>query len=263
MKVAGKVFALTGAGNGIGRQIALELLARGARVALIDRDQAALDQTLELSGPGGARVSTHVADVSDPDVVDDLPAQVIAQHGQVDGLLNVAGIIHRFVSSAELERHEIRRVVDVNFWGTVHTTLAFLPELRKRPEAAIINISSLSALVAFAGQTFYSATKAAVKQFTEGLYEELIDSNIAVTVVFPGNVSTDISGNSGVTMIDAGGRKVRATTPEKTAREIVDAIEKGKPRLLVGADAKLLGTLTRLAPVATMRLIATQMKSVL
>lgn len=147
------------------------------------------------------------------------------------------GFIHRFVPAAELERHEIRRIVDVNFWGSVHATLAFLPELQKRPEAAIVNISSLSALVAFAGQTVYSATKAAVKQFTEGLYEELIGSNIKVTAVFLENVS----GNSGVTMIEAGGRKVRAMTPEQTAREIVGAIENGKARLLVVADTKFLG----------------------
>jgi short-subunit dehydrogenase len=124
-------------------------------------------------------------------------------------------------------------------------------------------MSSLSALVAFAGQNFYGATKGAVKQFSEGLYEELIDTNVAVTTVFPGNISTNISGNSGVAMIDAGGRKVRATTPERTARDIVDAIEKGKFRAIIGSDAKLLDVLSRVAPALAARIVAKQMKAVL
>lgn len=263
MQLEDKVVAVTGAGNGIGRQTALRLLDRGARVALIDLKGDWLEETRALAGTRQDRVSLHVADVTEVATVDALPAAILAEHGQIDGLINVAGIIHRFAPVAELERDEIERVVRVNFWGTVNMCLAFLPELRQRPEAGLVNVSSLSGLIPFAGQTIYSATKGAVKQFSEGLYQELTGTNVAVTTVFPGNISTNLSGNSGVRMIDAGGRKVRATTPERTAELIVEGVEKGKFRVLVGQDATALDKLVRLAPRWATRMIAKQMKSVL
>jgi NAD(P)-dependent dehydrogenase (short-subunit alcohol dehydrogenase family) len=262
VQISKKVFIVTGGGNGIGRQVVLHLLGRGAHVAAVDLNADALEETRTLARAGQA-LSTHVLNVADNDAVQQLPATVEEVHGQIDGIVNVAGIIHRFVPLAELTRPELERVVNVNFWGTVNTTLAVLPTLRKRPAASIVNISSLSALLAFAGQSFYGATKGAVKQFSEGLFQELLDTNITVTTVFPGNISTNISGNSGVKMIDAGGRKVRATTPEQTAREIVDAIEKGSFRVLIGSDARLLDRLSRLAPKRAALLIAKQMKSVM
>lgn len=207
--------------------------------------------------------SVHIADVTDVAAVNALPAAVIAEHGQVDGLINVAGVIHRFVPVADLERSEIERVVQINFWGTVNMCLAFLPELRQRPQAALVNVASLAGLLPFAGQTIYSATKGAVKQFSEGLYQELADTDVTVTTVFPGNISTDLSRNSGVTMIDPGSRKVPTTTPEHTARRIVGGMEKGKFRVVIGQDANLLDRLVRLAPRRTTDLISRQMKSVL
>ncbi|MDO3014664.1 short-chain dehydrogenase [Mycolicibacterium mucogenicum] len=262
MHISNNVFVVTGGGNGIGRQVVLELIRRGGRVAAVDLNADALEQTRQLAG-ADASISTHVVDVTDQHAVSALPAQVEAIHHHVDGLVNLAGIIHRFVPVTELARDELERMVNVNFWGTVNTTLAFLPTLRERPAAAVLNMSSLAALVAFAGQNFYGATKGAVKQFSEGLYEELIDTNVAVTTAFPGNINTNISGNSGVAMIDAGGRKVRATTPERTARAIVDAIEKGKFRVVIGSDAKLLDVLSRVAPALAARTVAKQMKAVL
>lgn len=263
MQLDGKVIAVTGAGNGIGRQTALRLLERGSRVALIDLKQDWLQETRTLAGDRADRVSLHIGDVTDLSVVDALPAAIIAEHGQIDGLINVAGVIHRFAPVTDLERSEIERVVRVNFWGTVNMCLAFLPELRKRPRAGLVNVASLSGLIPFAGQTIYSATKGAIKQFSEGLYQELADTNISVTTVFPGNISTNLSGNSGVAMIDAGGRKVRATTPERTAELIVTGLEKGAFRVLVGQDANLLDRLVRLAPRRATDLIAKQMKGVL
>ncbi|MGV9661915.1 SDR family NAD(P)-dependent oxidoreductase [Nocardia niigatensis] len=263
MHLDGKVIAVTGAGNGIGRQTALTLLARGARVALIDLKEDWLQETRTLAGDGGSRVSLHMADVTDIGAVNTLPAAIVGEHGQVDGLVNVAGVIHRFAPVAELERGEIEKVVQVNWWGTVNMCLAFLPELRCRPQAGLVNVSSLSGLVPFAGQTIYSATKGAVKQFSEGLHQELMDTNVTVTTVFPGNISTNLSGNSGVTMIDPGGRKVRSTSPERTAELIVAGMEKGRFRVLVGRDANVLDRLVRLAPRWTTDMIAKRMKSVL
>ncbi|MEU6904185.1 SDR family NAD(P)-dependent oxidoreductase [Streptomyces coeruleorubidus] len=263
MEIKDKVFVVTGGGNGIGRHVTLELLARGGRVAAVDLRPDGLEKTRELAHPYERGLTTHVLDVTDNGAVEGLPGTVLEAHQQIDGVINVAGIIHRFAPLAELSREELERIVDVNFWGTINTTLAFLPTLRSRPVAAIVNISSLSALVAFAGQGFYGATKGAVKQFSEGLYEELIDTNVAVTTVFPGNISTDISGNSGVKMIDSGGRNVPATTPERTAREIVAGIGKGSFRVLIGTDARLLDKLARIAPGLATRIVAKQMKAVL
>ena len=171
--------------------------------------------------------------------------------GEVDALVNIAGIIHRFVPFLELTPEEAHRVLNVNFWGTVNTSRAFLPHLMERPSAALVNMSSLAALVPFAGQTFYGASKGAVKQFSEGLYAELQDTNVAVSTIFPGNISTNLTGNSGVAMIDAGDRKVRATTPTDAGQQIVDGI------------ARMLSRLARIAAGATTRFVANQMKSVM
>lgn len=263
MRIPGNVFVVTGGGNGIGRQVALQLLDSGARVAAIDRDVSRLEETSALAGAATERLSTHVVDVTDRHAVDALVGDVLTAHGRVDGVISLAGIVHRFIRIPELTRDELEQIVNVNFWGTVNVSLAFLPELRKRPAASLVNVSSLSGLVSFAGQAFYSATKGAVKQFTEGLYQELVDTNVAVTVVFPGNISTNISGNSGVQMIDTGGRKVRATSPERTAQKIVRAVEKGAFRVVIGSDARLLDGLSRVAPRVAANIVAKQMKSVL
>lgn len=263
MELTDKVFVVTGGGNGMGRQIALNLVARGSRVAAADLSADGLAETVALAGDAAGRISTHILNVADREAVDALPEQVIAAHGQIDGVVNIAGIIQRFVPVTELSREELERVMNVNFWGTVNMCTAFLPSLRERPEASLVNMSSLSAIIPFAGQTFYGATKGAVKQYSEGLYQELIDTKVAVTTIFPGNISTNISANSGVKMIDAGGRKVRATTPEAAGAQIVDGIEKGKFRVLVGGDARLLDRLVRLSPKWATELIARQMKSVM
>src|SRR5215207_3570814 len=196
MQIRDKVFVVTGGGNGMGRQIVLGLAARGARVAAADMNEQGLAETVRLAGASDGRVTAHTLNVTDRAAVDALPAAVIAAHGQVDGIVNIAGIIHRFVPFTELTVEEEERIMNVNFWGTVNMCRAFLPVLTRRPEAIIVNMSSLSALIPFAGQTFYGASKGAVKQFSEGLYAELMDTNVAVTTLFPGNISTNLASNS-------------------------------------------------------------------
>ncbi|WP_087485793.1 SDR family NAD(P)-dependent oxidoreductase [Brachybacterium massiliense] len=262
MQLQDNVFVVTGGGNGMGRQIALQLAARGARVAAADLNEDGLAETVRMVDADG-RVTAHPLNVTDRTAVDALPDAVIAAHGRVDGIVNIAGIIHRFVPYTDLTADEEERIMNVNFWGTVNMCRTFLPVLKARPAAAIVNMSSLSALIPFAGQTLYGASKGAVKQFSEGLYAELIDTNIAVTTLFPGNISTNLTGNSGVAMIDPKGQKVRSTTPEEAGRIIVAGIEKGSFRVLVGADARLLDRLARMDSRRTTRLVAKQMKSVL
>lgn len=262
MRIANNVFVVTGAANGMGRQVVLDLVRRGARVAAVDLDEAGLAETRTLSAATGS-VSTHLVDVTDRSAVAALPAAVTGTHGQVDGVVNIAGIIHRFAPFTELSDSETDRIMAVNFGGTVNMCRAFLPVLLERPEANLTNMSSLSALVPFASQTFYGASKGAVKQFSEGLYAELRDTNVAVVTLFPGNVSTNLTGNSGVEMIDAGGRKVRATTPEEAGEKIVDGIAKDSFRVIIGSDAHALTALSRISAAWTTSFVAKQMKSVL
>ena len=198
MRVTEKVFVVTGGGNGIGREVVLGLLARGGRVAALDISEEGLAATTSLAPAGTARLTTHVVDITDRAAVEKLPAEIEAVHRQIDGVLNVAGIVQRFTRVPDLSIEEIERVMAVNFWGVVHVTKAFLPVLLGRPEASLVNVSSMGALVPVPGQSAYGASKAAVKLLTEGLYAELRGTPVAVTVVFPGGVRTDIMANSGV-----------------------------------------------------------------
>jgi short-subunit dehydrogenase len=263
MQISNAVFVVTGGGNGIGRQVVLNLLRRGAVVAAADLDPTALEQTSALAAVTSEQLSTHIVNVTDREAVEQLLSDVQTYHGHVDGIINVAGIIHRFVPIMDLSVEELERIMNVNLWGTVNMCKTFLPALTLRPSAAIVNISSLSALLPFAGQTFYGATKAAVKLFSEGLYQELRHLNIAVTTVFPGNISTDISGNSGVAALDPQGRKAPVTTPEVTAGKIVQGMEKGSFRVVIGTDAKMLDAMSRISSRRATDFIGAQMKSVL
>jgi len=268
MRIQDKVFVVTGGGNGIAREVVLELLRRGARVAALDLNEAALAETARLAN-AGERLSTHALSVTDRAAVEALPDAVRAQHGAVDGVLNIAGIIHRFAPISELSVEEIARVIDINYWGTVYVVKAFLPELLTRPEAAILNFSSMGGLVPVPGQGAYGSSKAAVKLFTETLFAELQDTKVAVTVVFPGGVSTNITGNSGIAIPEQRDpsakpqKAYRLTTPQDAARLTVDALEKGTPRLLIGGDAKSLDRLGRFMPTRAIRIVADKMKSLL
>ena len=265
MRIQDRVFVVTGGGNGIGREVVLELLRRGARVAAVDLRGDSLEETVRLAGPAGDRVSIHPMSVTDRAAVDALPGQVRDAHGQVDGLLNVAGIIQRFVPVADLSIEEIQRVMDVNFWGTVYPVKAFLPDLLQRPEAALVNVSSMGGLVPVPGQGAYGASKGAVKLLTETLFAELRGTPVAVTVVFPGGVGTNITGNSGVDVptMAAGGKMPKVTAADDAARQIVDAVADGRFRVLIGSDARMLDRLSRVAPTRAITTVADRMRSML
>jgi short-subunit dehydrogenase len=267
MQLENKVFVVTGGGNGIGREVVLGLLARDARVAAVDLSEAGLAETAGLAGAASAKLTTHALSVTDRDAVLALPGAVITAHGQVDGLLNVAGIIQPFVKLTELDFDAIERVFNVNFWGVVNMTKAFLPALMERPAAAVLNVSSMGGFLPVPGQAAYGASKAAVKLFTEALYAESMGTNLAVTIVFPGGVGTNITANSGVElpeMADAdAGKEYKTTSPADAGKQIIEGLEKGAFRVLVGGDAKFMDRYARFSPRRATELIAKKMKDLL
>ena len=267
MQVTGSVFVVTGGGNGIGREVVLGLLARGARVAAVDLSAEGLAETSSLAGVGD-RLSTHVVDITDREAVAALPAAVHEAHGQVDGLLNVAGVIQPFVRFADLEPGQIEKVMAVNFWGVVHTTQAFLPHLLERREAAVVNVASMGAFAPVPGQSVYGASKAAVMLLTEALHAELHQTSVAVTVVFPGGVATHIAEQSGASVPgrgpDAASAAGRLTSAPDAARQIIEkGLENGSFRVVVGRDARMLDRLSRLSPHRATDLVAKRMASLL
>lgn len=268
MKVQNKVIVVTGGGNGMGREIVLNLLFKGARVAAVDVNEDALQGTVNLTGSNKDRVSTHLVNVTDREAVSALPEQVIARHGAVDGLINNAGIIQPFVRVNDLDYAAIERVMNVNFYGTLYMTKAFLPYLLQRPEAHIANVSSMGGFLPVPGQSLYGASKAAVKLFTEGLHSELLTTHVGVTVIFPGAIGTNIAENSGVGIsaeMASQSQEMAARTlaPSRAAEIIVAGIEQNRYRVLVGSDATFMDRLYRLSPERAANFIFKQMRTLL
>lgn len=265
MKVSGKIALVTGAGSGMGREITLELLRRGARVAALDIHSDALKETKDLAGALSGSVYTFVVDVTDTKAVAALPKKIMKALGEIDLLVNNAGIIQPFVHIKDLTQAQAEKVMDVNFWGPFSLIKAFLPELMRKPEAHILNVSSMGAYAPVPGQSLYGASKAAIKLLTEGLRSELMDTKIGVTVAFPGAVATNISANSGLAVPESAGDSSKfPMLPAPTAAKImVDAIEAGKARITVGKDATMMDRLSRLNPVMAANIIYKQMKSLL
>lgn len=269
MKVNGKVFVVTGAGNGMGREVSLELLRRGAKVAGLDLKHEWLEETKNLAGDNSTNFYGFDANITDRARVAALPAEIEKQVGKIDSLVNVAGIIQPFVKINELDFEHIDKVMSVNFFGPLNMIKAFLPGLLTRPEAHILNVSSMGSFAPVPGQTLYGSTKAALNMLTEGLRSELKETNVALTLVWPGAIGTNISANSGVTFgtgeLTAAQKKAaaRVTAPAVAGKMMVDAIESKAQRIYVGSDSKTMGYLTRLAPDFAANLIYKNMKSLL
>ncbi len=267
MNIKNKVIIVTGAGNGMGREITLQLLKKGAHVAAVDLKQSFLDETKSLAGAQAAQLTLHAVDIADQAAVDALPEAVIAAHGAIDGVMNVAGIIQPFVKVAELDLATIQKVMNVNFYGTVYMVKACLPYLLKRPEAHILNVSSMGGFLPVPGQSIYGASKAAVKLFTEGLSSEMAGTNVGVSIIFPGAIGTNITQNSGVKVPGMSDSKAaseyKVMSAVKAAEKIVEAMEKNIFRVMVGSDASFMDKLYRLAPVFAKKFIAKKMASLL
>jgi NAD(P)-dependent dehydrogenase (short-subunit alcohol dehydrogenase family) len=263
MNVSNRVAVITGAGSGIGRATALALARRGCHLALADIDPAGLRETASMLGRLGVRVSTHPLDVADRAAVRALPGIVLDTHKRVDLLVNNAGVALGG-NFEQVSEDDFDWLMDINFNGVVRMTRAFLPLLRRSDDARIVNLSSIYGIVSPPGQAAYSASKFAVRGFSNALRHELDGSTVAVSVVHPGGVATAIARNARVPLDAppdqiARGRKLSEKLlrmPPETAGEIiVRGIERRAPRILVGNDARFVSFLERLAPVAYWRIL--------
>jgi short-subunit dehydrogenase len=258
--IRGAAAAVTGAASGIGRALALELSARGCELALADRDETGLRAVAaEIAKAHSQKVSVHRVDVSEPSQIEIFAQAAVAAHPGLNIVVNNAGValLGQF---NEIDQAQMDWLMNINFWGVVHTTRAFLPHLARRREAHIVNLSSIFGIIAPPGQTAYAAAKFAVRGFSESLRHELqmAKSPVRLSVVHPGGVATNIARNSrtGAGMTDNARRAqsiaqfdaLARTTPAAAARRIVQGIENNTPRILIGNDARFLDLLQRLRP---------------
>ena len=252
-----KVIALTGAGSGIGRALALNLANKGAVLALADMDAAGLAETRALLGNRPA--STTVLDVTDTAALVTWIDGAAAEFGRLDGLVNNAGL-SVVAPFADTPRDDFNRVMAVNFGGVVEGCRAAIPHLRTSKQAWLVNISSVFGMMGYPTQSAYNASKYAVRGLTEALHLELgvTDPNICVIRVHPGGVKTNVAKNSKRIAGMPGQRtdldfaaefeKAAKTTPEQAAAIIVAGMEAKRPRVLIGKDARFIDWMTRLFP---------------
>ncbi|MDJ0789362.1 MAG: SDR family NAD(P)-dependent oxidoreductase [Myxococcota bacterium] len=265
-ELRGRVAAVTGAGSGIGRALAVELARSHCDVALSDVDEASLEETRKLVLATGRRAFARVVDVRDAEAVDAWARDVVAEFGGVQLIFNNAGV----ALAARLTRvtlDEFRWLMDVDFWGVVHGTKSFLPHFQAAGEGHVVNVSSVFGLIAFPGNGTYNAAKFAVRGFTEALAIELEmeGSPVQVSCVHPGGIKTNIARLARVgtdeeqpdraEMSDAFDRAAR-TTPERAAQVILDGVRRNRRRILIGPDARVISGVQRLLPVGYQRLLA-------
>ena len=279
------VAAITGAGSGMGRELAIHLAKMGCHVALSDINTEKLIQTKEMLVNYDIKATTTVLDVSDNKAVEAWADNVMAEHGKVNFIFNNAGVaLYSTVEGSSIS--ELEWVMDINFWGVVYGTKAFLPLIKNsvkqseidisanksnsndknkksrqfKEHGHVVNISSLFGLTAQPSQSAYNASKFAVRGFTEALRQELARSNVAVSCVHPGGIKTNIAragrfyqgpdGGHDANSAAANFDKLARTSAEQAAQVIVDGILRKQPRILIGADARLLDRIQRLLPSA-------------
>src|ERR1700704_181690 len=270
--IRGAAAAVTGAASGIGRALALEFAARGCDLALADRDEAGLQTVAaEIAKAHSQKITVHRVDVGDPRQIEEFAQSATSSHPGLNIVVNNAGValLGQF---NEIDQAQMDWLMDINFWGVVHSTRAFLPHLARQREAQIVNLSSIFGIIAPPGQTAYAAAKFAVRGFSESLRHELqiAKSPIKLSVVHPGGVATNIARNSrtGVGMTDNARRaqsierfdSFAKTTPAAAALRIIAGIENNAPRILIGGDARFMDLLQRFRPATYWTVLARQIE---
>ncbi len=252
-----KGVVITGAASGIGEALARNLAAQGARLLLADVDTGRLDAVVADLRAGGTDCLAQACDVADAAAVQALADTAWQAWGGADVVVNNAGVgLVAPVQSLDLA--DAHWLMAINFWGVVHGCRAFIPQLKARPGAVIVNISSIFAMVSMPTQSIYNASKAAVRGFSDALREELRESGVRVLCVHPGGIQTRIAQQARLGDISAVADTPQAlhaqfdqaarTTAPQAAQAIVKALQSGRTRLLIGADAKLGDLLYRLWP---------------
>jgi NADP-dependent 3-hydroxy acid dehydrogenase YdfG len=260
----GKVAVITGGGSGIGRALALNLATKGAKLALSDIDTEGLAETVCQAQALGANVKSDRLNVAEREAVLAYADAVVAHFGEVHQVYNNAGIAYNGdVENSEFK--DIERIIDVDFWGVVNGTKAFLPHVIASGDGHIINISSLFGLIAVPGQSAYNAAKFAVRGFTEALRQEMLVAKhpVKVTCVHPGGVKTAVARNATVaegqnaqSFAEFFDKHMAIHTPEMAADTILNAVAKGRARVVVGWEAKALDVLARIIGPGYQRIIA-------
>ncbi|MFT4089028.1 MAG: SDR family NAD(P)-dependent oxidoreductase [Gordonia sp. (in: high G+C Gram-positive bacteria)] len=258
-----KVAVVTGAASGMGRSLAVQLTEAGARVAISDVDADGLKETARLCLEAGAEPRFDTLDVSDRTAVHAYADSVAAEFGTVNLVINNAGItIFGTVEASPYE--DIEKVMNVDFWGVVHGTKAFLPHLIASGDGHVVNISSVFGLFGYPTQSSYNAAKFAVRGFTESLRQEMLQSKqpVQVTCVHPGGIKTNIvnlasaSDGSDLTNLQRSFQKMARTTADEAATVILNGVKAGKPRVLIGADAHVFDVSVRVLGPAYQRVFA-------
>jgi len=270
--INGSAAAVTGAAAGIGRALALELAARGCDLALADRDETGLrGVAAEVAQFSSRKVTVHRVDVSEPQAIAAFAEAATSAHPALNIVINNAGVA-LFGQFGEIDQAEMEWLFNINFWGVVHGTRAFLPRLAHRHEAHIVNLSSIFGIVAPPGQSAYAAAKFAVRGFSESLRHELAmtQSPVRLSVVHPGGVATAIARNAraGSGMTDNARRaqaierfeRLAKTTPKDAALRIIKGIENNEPRILIGGDARFMDLLQRFMPATYWSVMARRLE---
>ncbi|NWD05092.1 SDR family NAD(P)-dependent oxidoreductase [Pseudomonas gingeri] len=266
-----KVAAITGAGSGMGRALAIALAREGCHLALADKNAQGLEQTQALARAAALlplRITSQVLDVADRVAMFDWAAATAAEHGSINLIFNNAGVaLSSTIEGMSLE--DLEWIIGINFWGVVHGTQAFLPYLKQSGDGHVINTSSVFGLFAQPGMSGYNASKFAVRGFTEALRQELdlMDDGVSATSVHPGGIRTDIARSTRISdnvkglLIEneqqarADFEKLFITSAEQAARVILQGVRKNRRRVLVGRDAHALDLLVRLLPAAYQALV--------
>lgn len=254
----GRVAAITGAGSGIGRALAKDLARRGAHLALSDIDEVGLADTVAQCEGSAVKVTSQRVDVADRDAVHAWADQVVAEHGKVNLIINNAGVALGATIEG-MSYDDFEWLMNINFWGVVYGTKAFLPHLKAAGEGHIVNLSSVFGLISVPSQSAYNAAKFGVRGFTDALRMELdmADCGVSCTTIHPGGIKTNIARNARMddSVVALAGSvaaasdqfdKAAMTSPEKAARQILAAVEHDRRRALIGPDAKVIDLISRL-----------------
>lgn len=260
-----KITVITGAASGIGRELALQMSAEGAVIIAADYDKKGLAETVKMVKGAGGTAEGFSVDISDSKQVTKFAADVRKKFGAIDMLINNAGVT-LFGKFEELSIKDMEWIMNINYWGAIYMTKAFLKDIKEKQGAFLVNVASIFGVIGTGNQTAYCSTKFGLRGFTEALQDELHAFPVKVISVIPGGIKTNIARNArfikdGSVMKDTEKLvkrfdKISRTTASQAAAAIVEGIKKRKSRVLIGSDARLLDRLQRYLPVKYNRVIA-------